>query len=91
MTTTVTTVRLSGKRKQIVEYIALQAGAKCGQLLKKAMLFILIDRYGNAETIGPYWLEIWSVEKSLALKDNNENKEVSKMKLARWLFQFCLV
>lgn len=76
MTTTVTTVRLSGKRKQIVEYIALQAGAKCGQLLRKSdVIHFLIDRYGNAETIDALVEKYGASKSPLALRDSNENTE----------------
>ena len=48
----VTTVRVAGERKRIVERIALEAGSKCGKILRVSdVIHFLIDRYSNLETI----------------------------------------
>lgn len=52
MSNSVTTVRLAGERKRIVERMALEAGSKCGKILRVSdVVHFLIDRYSNLETI----------------------------------------
>ena len=52
MNNSVTTVRLAGERKRIVERIALEAGSKGGKILRVSdVVHFLIDRYSNLETI----------------------------------------
>lgn len=44
MNNSVTTVRLAGERKRIVERIALEAGSKCGKILRVSdVVHFLID------------------------------------------------
>lgn len=52
MSNSVTTVRVAGERKRIVERIALEAGSRCGKILRISdVVHFLIDRYSNLETI----------------------------------------
>ena len=52
MSNSITTVRLAGERKRIVERMALEAGSKCGKILRVSdVVHFLIDRYSNLETI----------------------------------------
>lgn len=52
MSNSVTTVRIAGERKRIVERIALEAGSKCGKILRVSdVIHFLVDRYSNLETI----------------------------------------
>ena len=52
MSNSVTTVRIAGERKRIVERIALEAGSRCGKILRVSdVVHFLIDRYSNLETI----------------------------------------
>lgn len=52
MSNSITTVRVAGERKRIVERIALEAGSKCGKILRVSdVVHFLIDRYSNLETI----------------------------------------
>ena len=45
MSNSVTTVRLAGERKRIVERMALEAGSKCGKILRVSdVVHFLIDR-----------------------------------------------
>ena len=47
-----TTVRIAGERKKMVERIALEAGMKCGRILRVSdVVHFLIDRYSNLELI----------------------------------------
>lgn len=73
MNNSVTTVRLAGERKRIVERIALEAGSKCGKILRVSdVVHFLIDRYSNLETI-----------EELA-KKNTPEKDFSFKKEGRW-------
>lgn len=52
MSNSVTTVRIAGERKRIVERMALEAGSRCGKILRVSdVIHFLIDRYSNLETI----------------------------------------
>lgn len=52
MSNSITTVRLAGERKRIVERMALEAGSKCRKILRVSdVVHFLIDRYSNLETI----------------------------------------
>lgn len=52
MSNSITTVRVAGERKRIVERIALEAGSRCGKILRVSdVVHFLIDRYSNLETI----------------------------------------
>lgn len=52
MSNSVTTVRIAGERKRIIERIALEAGSKCGKILRVSdVIHYMIDVYSNLETI----------------------------------------
>lgn len=52
MSSSITTVRIAGDRKKMVERIALEAGMKCGRILRVSdVVHFLIDRYSNLELI----------------------------------------
>lgn len=51
MSNSVTTVRLAGERKRIVERMALEAGSKWENTRVSDVVHFLIDRYSNLETI----------------------------------------
>lgn len=48
----VTSVRIAGDRKKMIERIALEAGMKCGRIIRISdVVHFLIDRYSNLELI----------------------------------------
>lgn len=71
MSNSVTTVRIAGERKRIVERIALEAGSRCGKILRVSdVVHFLIDRYSNLETIEELAKRNSnSIETSLKLED----------------------